>query len=194
MFLHEMAHLRRCDLWLNGVLEAVRAFHWFNPVVGWVLRRWREDREEACDIHALSADGVHPVPYGRVLLKCLEGSAIGGGNTVAVGWQGGIRCTSGPRAPHRIHRPISGGATDLGSGWLHRAVDRPSGVDRPRTHATQAALVAQIGDPIPGFAGRSGDAQRLIPMLAFGAVGFRRRCGLESGSQTGTIAGFPGDT
>lgn len=89
MFLHEMAHLRRCDLWLNWVLEAVRAFHWFNPVVGWVLRRWREDREEACDIHALSADGVHPVPYGRVLLKCLEGSAIGGGNTVAVGWQGG---------------------------------------------------------------------------------------------------------
>ncbi len=101
MFLHEMAHLRRCDLWLNGVLEAVRAFHWFNPVVGWVLRRWREDREEACDVHALSADGVHPVPYGRVLLKCLQGSAIGGGNTVAVGWQGGASAV--PQAlAHRI--------------------------------------------------------------------------------------------
>jgi beta-lactamase regulating signal transducer with metallopeptidase domain len=70
-------------------------------VVGWVLQRWREDREEACDVHALSADGVHPGPYGRVLLKCLQGSEIDGGNAVAVGWPGVM--TAAPRSlVHRI--------------------------------------------------------------------------------------------
>jgi len=100
IFLHEMAHLRRFDLWLNGGLEAVRAFHWFNPVLGWVLQRWREDREEACDVHALSVDGVRPVPYGRVLLKCLEGLELASGNPAAIGWHG---VTSA--APHSLaHR------------------------------------------------------------------------------------------
>lgn len=101
IFLHEMAHLRRHDLWLNVLLETVRTLHWFNPVVGWVLRRWREDREEACDVHALSADRVSNVLYGRVLLKCLESAAGLKMDRVGVAWQGDPSAAP-PSLVHRI--------------------------------------------------------------------------------------------
>jgi bla regulator protein blaR1 len=102
IFLHEMAHLRRRDLWLNVLLEAVRTVHWFNPVVGWVLRRWREDREEACDVHALSVDrGVSKVLYGQVLLKCLESAAGLKADRVGVAWQGDPS-SAPPSLVHRI--------------------------------------------------------------------------------------------
>ena len=101
IFLHEIAHLRRYDLWLNVLLETVRTVHWFNPVVGWVLRRWREDREEACDVHALSADRVSNVLYGQVLLKCLEKASGLEADRVAVAWQG--PSSAAPRSlVHRI--------------------------------------------------------------------------------------------
>ena len=101
IFLHEMAHLRRRDLWLNMLLEAVLTVHWFNPVVGWVLRRWREDREEACDVHALSADRVSNVLYGQVLLKCLESAAGLKVDRVGVAWQGAPSAAP-PSLVHRI--------------------------------------------------------------------------------------------
>jgi beta-lactamase regulating signal transducer with metallopeptidase domain len=102
IFLHEIAHLRRRDLWLNVLLETVRTVHWFNPVVGWVLRRWREDREEACDVHALSADrGVSKVLYGQVLLKCLESAADLKADRVGVAWQGDPSAAP-PSLVHRI--------------------------------------------------------------------------------------------
>ncbi len=101
IFLHEIAHLRRRDLWLNVLLETVRTVHWFNPVVGWVLRRWREDREEACDIHALSADRVSNVLYGQVLLKCLERAADLTADRLGVAWQGAPSAAP-PSLVHRI--------------------------------------------------------------------------------------------
>jgi beta-lactamase regulating signal transducer with metallopeptidase domain len=79
----------------------VRTVHWFNPVVGWVLRRWREDREEACDVHALSADRVSNVLYGQVLLKCLERASGLEADRVAVAWLG--PSSAAPRSlVHRI--------------------------------------------------------------------------------------------
>lgn len=72
VMLHEAAHLRRRDPWWNVLIELIHAIHWFNPVVGCILRRWREDREEVCDLHALRSPCVDHLEYGRVLLKCLE--------------------------------------------------------------------------------------------------------------------------
>jgi len=108
MFLHEMAHLRRRDLWLDLALESVRIVHWFNPVVGCALRRWREDREEMCDVHALSSARVTNLAYGRVLLKCLESvatssRAVPGDSTVpgmVAGWVGAA--SAAPRS--LVHR------------------------------------------------------------------------------------------
>lgn len=101
VLLHEAAHLRRRDPWWNLLLEIVHAVHWFNPVVGRVLRRWREDREEACDLHALSASRVDRVQYGRVLLKCLERSPVGRSGVAVLGWEG--HGASAPRSlVHRV--------------------------------------------------------------------------------------------
>lgn len=109
MFLHEMAHLRRRDLWVNLVLEIIRIVHWFNPVVEWVLRRWREDREELCDVHALNSARGSNLAYGRVLLKCIaagEATLPGGrmdsvATPMSVGWLG--TSTTVPRSlVHRI--------------------------------------------------------------------------------------------
>ena len=100
MFLHEMAHLRRRDLWFNWILELVRMVHWFNPVIGHVLRRWREDREEACDVHALSAGSTDRLLYGRILLKCLGAGSTAEAGLAAVSWSGGSSA-----APHSlVHR------------------------------------------------------------------------------------------
>ena len=101
MFLHEMAHLRRRDLWFNWILELVRMVHWFNPVIGHVLRRWREDREEACDVHALSAGSTDRLLYGRILLKCLGAGSTAEAGLSAVSWSGGSSA-----APHSLVHQI----------------------------------------------------------------------------------------
>jgi bla regulator protein blaR1 len=72
IFLHELAHVRRGDLWLNWLLELVRAFHWFNPLIWVVCERLRADREEACDAAALEAQPGSNRTYGRILLRFLE--------------------------------------------------------------------------------------------------------------------------
>jgi beta-lactamase regulating signal transducer with metallopeptidase domain len=47
--LHEMAHLKRADLWLDEVCALVRALFWFHPLVWVALRRVRTLTELACD-------------------------------------------------------------------------------------------------------------------------------------------------
>ncbi len=72
ILLHEIAHLRRLDLftrlaqWLAGNL----LFFW--PVVAWVNRRIDLAREHACDEWALSHGRLAPGQYARCLLRALQ--------------------------------------------------------------------------------------------------------------------------
>jgi hypothetical protein len=54
---HEIAHLRRHDIWVSVVARAIALPQWFNPVAWWVVRRFDEAAEWACD---LSATGQNP--------------------------------------------------------------------------------------------------------------------------------------
>src|SRR5262249_54969104 len=54
---HELAHLRRGDLWTHWVMVAARILHWFNPVAGWTVREMQAEREAACDEVAFAALG-----------------------------------------------------------------------------------------------------------------------------------------
>src|SRR5205085_2684702 len=54
---HELAHLRRGDLWLNWLMVAARILHWFNPVAWWAFREMQTEREAACDELALATLG-----------------------------------------------------------------------------------------------------------------------------------------
>jgi len=77
IFLHELAHVKRRDLWLNWLVALLQVAHWFNPLVWIAFTRWRADRELACDALALEAAGAgHNKEYGQTILRLLESSAI----------------------------------------------------------------------------------------------------------------------
>jgi bla regulator protein BlaR1 len=74
IFLHELAHLKRGDLFLNWGMALAAALHWFNPVVWYVLRRMRLERELACDSIVLqTSDPAEAHAYGETILKLLQG-------------------------------------------------------------------------------------------------------------------------
>jgi|GEM_PF-7094308 len=71
VFDHELAHLKRHDLFANWLLVAAVALHWFNPLVWFAARRLRHDREPARDAAVLT-HAPDPIAYGRTLLRVLE--------------------------------------------------------------------------------------------------------------------------
>ena len=73
IFLHEFAHLKRGDLFLQWLIALLQVVHWFNPVLWYAFRRIRIDREPATDALVLSRTGEEQKePYGQVLMKLLE--------------------------------------------------------------------------------------------------------------------------
>ncbi len=73
IFLHELAHLKRHDIFVAWLMSLLQILHWPNPLVWLGLHRMRADREVACDGLALSALGPDtPRDYGRTILHVLE--------------------------------------------------------------------------------------------------------------------------
>lgn len=52
---HELAHIRRHDLWINLLQRVVETVLFYHPAVWWVSRRLRAEREMCCDELAVSA-------------------------------------------------------------------------------------------------------------------------------------------
>lgn len=67
VLLHELAHLRRRDPLALWLAQAVKALHWFNPLVWLTFRHLRADQERACD-DAVLRHGVRPSDYAQHLL------------------------------------------------------------------------------------------------------------------------------
>jgi beta-lactamase regulating signal transducer with metallopeptidase domain len=65
---HELAHVRRGDLWLGWIPALAEALFWFHPLVARAADEYSQACEEACDAEALRATGADPYVYGRVLL------------------------------------------------------------------------------------------------------------------------------
>ncbi len=84
---HELAHLRRLDRWVNLLQRVVETVFFYHPVVWWVSRRLRTERELCCDMDVVAITRK-PVVYAKTLefvLSCrfswnrsLIGTAIGG--------------------------------------------------------------------------------------------------------------------
>lgn len=73
VFLHELAHRKRNDIWVNGFMQALLIIHWFNPVLWYAARRMQEDQEIASDALALSfLTPDQSRNYGYTLIKLLE--------------------------------------------------------------------------------------------------------------------------
>lgn len=78
VFLHELAHLRRQDLWAQIATSMILALHWFNPVVWWAARRLRAEAEMAADARALaSTNAGEAYRFGTVLLSFASRATAG---------------------------------------------------------------------------------------------------------------------
>lgn len=66
VFLHELAHLKRYDLWFAFVAQLNCALLWWNPFV-WLLRKQlRKQSEYAVDAKVISS-GISPTSYVKIL-------------------------------------------------------------------------------------------------------------------------------
>lgn len=66
---HELAHLRRGDLWLAWVPTLARLLFFFHPAVRHATREYGLHREAACDALALQHTGLPPHAYAQLLLR-----------------------------------------------------------------------------------------------------------------------------
>jgi bla regulator protein BlaR1 len=65
---HELAHVRRGDVWLGCVPAVAERIFFFHPLVRLAAREYGFWREAACDAAVLAALGTVPQAYGRLLL------------------------------------------------------------------------------------------------------------------------------
>ncbi|NIK70476.1 M56 family metallopeptidase [Paenibacillus sp. BK720] len=73
VFLHELSHVRRKDIALNGTMNLLLALHWFNPLLWYAYHKMRVDQELACDALALSRmTPEESKEYALTIIKLLE--------------------------------------------------------------------------------------------------------------------------
>lgn len=68
--LHELAHLRRADDWINAIERIASALLFFNPGIAWLVGQLDLEREVACDDWVLQQND--PLPYANCLAKVVE--------------------------------------------------------------------------------------------------------------------------
>lgn len=71
VLLHELAHIRRGDYFVNLFQLFVEALLFFNPAVWWISQQVRREREACCDALAIQLSGA-PVDYARTLVQVAE--------------------------------------------------------------------------------------------------------------------------
>ena len=108
---HELAHLRRHDLWVNLLQRMVETLLFYHPAVWWVSRRARLAREMCCDELAVRVTG-RPVTY----VEALELVACERLTGVRPVLSAGIRGETNMKLLARV-RNVLGPTGDSGSWW-----------------------------------------------------------------------------
>lgn len=73
IMLHELQHYRHLDAVAGQLINLIGALYWFNPMVHYVLRQMRNDRELACDSSVLSSLAeTEYTAYGHTLINFAE--------------------------------------------------------------------------------------------------------------------------
>ncbi|UCE50047.1 MAG: PD40 domain-containing protein, partial [Phycisphaerales bacterium] len=73
VLLHELAHLKRHDIYIGWLVSLLQILHWFNPLVWLAFYRMRADRELACDALVLArTQSDEPKSYGRIIVSLVE--------------------------------------------------------------------------------------------------------------------------
>jgi hypothetical protein len=118
---HELAHLRRGDIWALAVQRVVETILFFHPAVWWMSRRMETAREEACDDLVLAA-GCDPADYAEALVICSECRLEQKGTVMKFASQLAATGNGREHLRRRVLRLIGGGdggAIRLGwAGWM----------------------------------------------------------------------------
>ncbi len=119
ILIHEVAHLRRYDVWTNAFARIAEVFTAFNPAAWFIMRRLAAEREIACDDWVVAQTGTGDA-FARALARlagCARGrapiaapSAMGSRHSVVVRIERLL--DSRPRTL-RLSRPALGGALML---------------------------------------------------------------------------------
>ncbi|HJQ38898.1 MAG TPA: M56 family metallopeptidase [Thermoanaerobaculia bacterium] len=162
VLLHELAHLRRRDPWINAAQIVVESLFFFNPALLWISKRIRAERELCCDALVLTSGGGR-IEYARALAgmarffaPAVATGATGGDLVVRMEHLAGIsprRSWAGALA-FFLGAAIVFASTGAGQDWIARlgderwyvraaAVDRLSKMDTPES---TAALVRALED------------------------------------------------
>ncbi len=75
--IHEMAHIKRFDLWAAFSVLVFRALNWPNPLIHYAAHKFRIDQEAACDAYLLSRlgeDKTTKQDYARTLVQAAKQS------------------------------------------------------------------------------------------------------------------------
>ncbi len=73
IFLHELAHVKRKDIFINYIVSFLCIIYWFNPLIWYGFLKMREDREICCDSLALSVLSEDEVTnYGFTIINLAE--------------------------------------------------------------------------------------------------------------------------
>jgi beta-lactamase regulating signal transducer with metallopeptidase domain len=75
VLLHELAHVRRRDLFWGWIGEAARIIYFYHPVVHWIGYRLRLERELACDQIAMAFSGHCASDYAATLVRVVSHSS-----------------------------------------------------------------------------------------------------------------------
>jgi beta-lactamase regulating signal transducer with metallopeptidase domain len=130
---HELAHIRRYDMWATLLQRVVETALFYHPAVWWVSRRMSLEREMCCDEAAVRALGCR-VSYARAL-EAVGRRSVGIAPAVsAVGFTGDSKMNLLRRV-----RNVLGSATTLRSGnsW-------PAGVCAVMLLAVAAAVFGLV--------------------------------------------------
>ncbi|WP_274622398.1 M56 family metallopeptidase [Myxococcus fulvus] len=171
---HEVAHLKRGDLWLGWVPALTEALLFFHPLARCAVKEYALAREEACDAEALRLTGAEPADYGELLLAF--GVARPHGSAAALGASDHV---------HALHRRLSMlEHVDIGSShsrrWLKvtlsvlglvalvpfQVVARPEGQDTSKAPVPAAAPSSASAAQTPGSPSRKQGTTRTGVMPA----------------------------
>jgi TonB family protein len=85
---HELGHLKRCDHLVNLIQAVIETLLFYHPVVHWISRDVRHEREICCDRLVLRASGNEPREYARALATLEEMRQVPA--RLALGANGGL--------------------------------------------------------------------------------------------------------
>ena len=147
--IHELAHVRRGDLWLGWIPAMAQRLFFFHPPVAWAMREYALAREAACDAQVLAQPDIEPQRYGHLLLRLGVAHPLRAGLAGASPSFGNLK----RRLIMLQHSPML--PRQRVQGWLLVAVIAAAGV---LPYRVTAAASQQ-----PAAPARSGSSTRLAP-------------------------------